>query len=107
MYTVGGLEAVVVSSTGPFFRFGFPPIFCLPLSLSLSLSLVTAVLTPVQSEINMAPSPAIHLHLSGSNVTLKILLAYTLAKLGKRGDEAMKRCDQALNASLLQFLGER
>jgi hypothetical protein len=30
--------------------------------------------------------------------------AYTLAKLGKRSDEAMKRCDQALNASSLQFL---
>ncbi len=29
------------------------------------------------------------------------------AKLGNRSDEAMKRCDEALNASLLQFLCQR
>jgi hypothetical protein len=30
-----------------------------------------------------------------------------LAKLGNRSDEAMKRCDEALNASSLQFLCQR
>ncbi len=29
------------------------------------------------------------------------------AKLGTRSDEAMKRCDEALNTSLLQFLCQR
>jgi hypothetical protein len=29
------------------------------------------------------------------------------AKLGNRSDEAMKRCDEALNASSLQFLCQR
>jgi hypothetical protein len=30
-----------------------------------------------------------------------------LAKLGNRSDEAMKQCDEALNASSLQFLCQR
>ncbi len=31
-------------------------------------------------------------------------VSYSNAKLGNKSDEAMKRCDEALNASLLQFL---
>jgi hypothetical protein len=35
------------------------------------------------------------------------LCTASCSKLGTRSDEAMKRCDEALNASLLQFLCQR
>ncbi len=46
---------------------------------------------------------------SCSDVELDVVQIYSClcAKLGNRSDEAMKRCDEALNASSLQFLCQR